>query len=550
MTTLKDRNGVTGLENIGRRHLRHIHRNLPTAILYQEIIKNREGQIAHLGPIVTRTGHFSELPERHRYIVSNEAGHRDVLWTDETQGLSQENFASMFARLISYMQNKEAYVQTVWVGQHPEHRIGLRIITETAWHNLVVRNLYAPIHAPGEGSDFVPDFSIAHAPGFISLPDTDGTKTASFVILNLGAKTIFIGGTSYAGEIRQAVFTVASTLLNQKGVFALRCASNVGKHGDTALFLGRRGTGKTSLATDPERRFLGDHGHGWDENGIFAFEKGCYAKVMGVSPEVEPELFACTRSFGTVLENVTIDPDTTMIDLSDRALTENTRAAYPATHLPGHVPDGMAGHPKNIFLLTKDAFGVLPPLARLSPEQAVYAFLSSYTSVFTEAMAGPSNPQPKFSACFGTCPIAMAPHDYAMAFLEKIKKHNVTCWLMNTGWIGEPYGESERVRIALSRALVNAAASGDLDNVEYETDPVFGYEIPKSCPDVPCEVLNPRNIARDKGEFEVRANRLSEEFMKDFDKFGDKMPEEVRSRLSSVLNIEDMLDVVDLGFSM
>lgn len=550
MSTLKDKNGVTGLENIGRRHLRRIHRNLPTALLYQEILANREGQIAHLGPIVTRTGHFAELPDRHRYIVANEAGRKNVLWTDATQSMTPQQFGVMFSRLVSYMQNKEAYVQTVWVSAHPKHRVGLRIITETGWHSLFIRNLYRPIHEPGEGSDYSPDFTIAHAPGFISIPDSDGTSTTSFLVLNMGEKALFIGGTSYAGEISQAIFTVAGTILNQKGVFSLRCASNVGKNGDVALFLGRRGTGKTSLATDPDRAFMGDHGHGWDDDGVFAFEKGCYAKVSGISAEDQPELYACTQSFGTILENVTIDPDTTKIDLSDRSLTENTRAAYPATHLPGHVEDGMAGHPKNVFMLTKDAFGVLPPLARLSPEQAVYAFLSSYTSLFTEAKAGPSDPQPQFSACFGTCPIAMAPHEYALSFMEKIKRHEVTCWLMNTGWIGEPYGESERVSIALSRALVNAVTSGALENVEYETDPVFGYEIPVSCPDVPSQMLNPRNMARDSGEFEVRANRLAEEFMKDFDKFGDDMPEEVRSRLSRVMSLENMLDVVDLGFSM
>ncbi|MEW5735923.1 MAG: phosphoenolpyruvate carboxykinase (ATP) [Thermodesulfobacteriota bacterium] len=547
---LEDRQGTTGLENIGRKHLRHIHRNLPTALLYQEIVKNREGQIAHLGPVVTRTGHFTELPETHRYIVDDGHSRKSVLWTPEIQAITPEQFSAMFARLVSYMQNKEAYVQTIYAGRDEAHRVSLRVITETAWHSLLIRNLYTPIHEPGEGSDFIPDFTVAHAPGFISIPDTDGTRTSSFVVLNLAEKLMFIGGTSYAGEIRQAIFTIVSSLLHERGVFALRCASSVGPAGDTALFLGRRGTGKTSLATDRGRKFLGDHGHAWTKDGIVAFEKGCYAKVSGISPDMEPELFECTGTFGTILENVTIDPDTTRVDLNDRALTENTRAAYPASHLPGHVASGKAAHPKNIFLLTKDAFGVLPPIARLDPEQAVYAFLSSYTSVFKEAAAGPTDPKPKFSACFGTCPLAIPPHEYAMRFLELIREHDVKCWLMNTGWVAEPYGQSERVSIALSRALVRAVVSGALDSVAFEQDPVFGYQVPVTCPDVPEQLLNPRIMAKDKNEFEVRANRLAEEFMKDFEKFGEGMPEEVRNRFSRILVLDDMLDVVDLGFSM
>lgn len=547
---IQDKDGVTGLENVGRKHLRHIHRNLPTAVLYQEIIRNREGQIAHLGPVVTRTGHFTELPENHRYIVDDGRSSHHILWTDSTQAISPDQFNAMFFRLISYMQSKEAYVQTVYAGQDEKTRVSLRVITETAWHNLFIRSLYTPIHEPGEGSEFVPDFTVVHAPGFISVPDTDGTKTSSFVVLNLAEKVMFIGGTSYAGELRQAIFTIVSSLLYEKGIFSMRCASSVGASGDTALFLGRRGTGKTSLATDHERKFLGDHGHGWTDDTFFAFEKGCYAKVSGVDPDKEPELFECIHTFGTILENVSIDPDTTRIDVNDRSLTENTRAAYPSSHLPGRVQSGIAEHPKHIFLLTKDAFGVLPPIARLDPEQAVYAFLSSYTSIFTEAAAGPTDPKPRFSACFGTCPLAIPPHEYALQFLEMIRKHKVSCWLMNTGWVAEPYGQSERVSLSLSRALVRAAVSGALDKVAFEPDPVFGFEIPASCPDIPEKLLNPRSMCRDTNEFEVRANRLAEEFMKDFEKFGEDMPEEVRNRFSRVLVMDDMLDVVDLGFSM
>ncbi len=547
---LKDKSGLKGLEEIGRKHLRRIHRNLPTATLYQEAVKNREGMIAHLGPLVVATAHHTELAPRARYLVRGADTDRDVLWNDSLQGVTGDDFNRMFSRMVSYMQNKEAYVQTLRAGPGNGREVTLRIITENAWHSLFVRNLYTPLHPPGEGMDFVPDFTIAHAPGFISLPDLDNTRSASFVMLHLAAKVLFIGGTAYAGELRQAVFSIVSTLLFHRGVLSIRCASNVGTDGGTALFMGRRGTGKTSLATDPDRKFLGDHGHGWDNDGIFAFEKGCYAKVQGVVQEKEPELFRCTRSFGTILENVAMDPATTRVDLADRSLTENTRAAYPATHLPGHVPEMAAGHPKDVFLLTRDAFGVLPPIARLTPQQAAYAFLSSYTSVFHEDAEGPRDPAPRFSACFGTCPLALPPHEYAMQFMEKIIRHGTRCWIMNTGWVGEPYGKGERLDLSVSRALVRAAASGALDNMPMEEDPVFGFQVPTKCPGVDTRILDPRKMAADPGEYEIRANRLAQEFMADFSRFGGGMPEDVRSTLSDVLTVEDPLDVVDLGFSM
>ena len=547
---LKDKTGVKGLEEIGRKYLRRIHRNLPTAMLYQEAVKNREGMIAHLGPLVVHTAHHTELSPRCRYLVQCADMDRDVLWNDSLQGISVDDFSRLFSRMISYMKNKEAYVQTLRAGSGEGREVTLRIITENAWHSLFVRNLYTPLHPPGQGMDFVPDFTIAHAPGFISMSDLDNTKSASFIMLHLGARVMFIGGTSYAGEIRQAVFSIVSTLLFRRGVLSLRCASNVGADGGTALFLGRRGTGKTSLATEPGRKFLGDHGHGWDGDGVFAFEKGCYAKVLGVLADKEPELFQCTRSFGTILENVAMDPDSTRVDLADRSLTENTRAAYPATHLSGHVPEMAAGHPKDVFLLTRDAFGVLPPIARLTPQQAAYAFLSSYTSVFHEDSQGPRDPAPRFSSCFGTCPLALPPHEYAMRFMEKIVRHGTRCWIMNTGWAGEPYGKGDRIDQSLSRTLVRAATSGVLDSVPMEEDPVFGFRIPSQCPGVESRLLDPRQLAADPGEYEIRANRLAQEFMADFSRFGGEMPEDVRSTLSDILSFEDPLDLVDLGFSM
>jgi len=545
------KDGVLDLRAIGQKTLRNIHRNLPTPLLYEEIINNREGQISFGGPVVVRTGDYTERPLTDKFIVREAVSEQEVSWSYENEGMSEQQFNGLLYRLLAYMQNKEVYVQYCYAGRDPDYRISLRFVSETAWHSLFCRNMFAPVNDVKDFDKFEPDFSVVHIPAFHAMPDVDGVNSSAFVVFNIGQKVVCICGTSYAGEIRQAVFTIVNYLLSKAPVFSMRCSANVGPEGDAAIFMGRGGAGKTTLSVDPERKLVGDHVHGWSDKGLFNFEWGSYARVFNISWEDEPEIYECTRKFGSILENVSVDLETRRIDLGDGSLTENTRVAYPLTHLPNVVGEGVCGHPRNIFLLTCDALGVMPPIARLSPEMAVYAFLSGYTSKFTETGSGPAEPDVQFNTCFGASSLTLPAHLYGKQLMERIKKHNIACWLINTGWSGEPRGNVDRIKIAHSRALVKAALSGKLENVAYETDPVFSFEIPKECPGVPSEILNPRSIARDPGEYELRAIQLAKEFMKDFAQFEDEMPDTMRTMLSDVLTLDDSFDIMEeLSISM
>jgi len=383
------KDGIPDFVVIGRKYLKVVHRNLPTPLLYEQIIKNREGQVSHMGPVVVRTGDFAERSLTDKFIVKEPVSEEKVPWGDENRPISEERFNNLLYRLLAYMQNKEVYVQYCYAGRDSDYRTSIRFITETAWHNLFVRNMFVPIHDVEDFEAYDPDFTVVHIPGFHAMPEVDGTGSSAFVIISLGQKTAFICGTHYGGEIRQVVFTILNYLLPLESVFPLRCSANIGPDGDVAIFMGRGGTGKTTLAVDPERRLIGDHAHGWSDKGLFDFERGSYARVMKISKEEETEIFSCTRKFGSILENVSIDLETRRVDLNDDALTDNTRAVYPNTHIPNAFVDGVCDHPRNIFLLTCDALGVMPPIARLSPELAVYAFLSGYTSRFIETESGP-----------------------------------------------------------------------------------------------------------------------------------------------------------------
>jgi phosphoenolpyruvate carboxykinase (ATP) len=405
--------------------------------------------------------------------------------------------------------------------------------------------MYLPIHDVEDFEAYAPDFTIVHIPGFHAMPEVDGTGSSAFVIVSLGQKAAFICGTHYCGEIRQVVFTILNYLLPLKSVFPMRCSANIGPDGDVAIFMGRGATGKTTLAVDPERRLIGDHIHGWSDTGLFDFERGSYARVLKISREEETEIFACTRKFGSILENVSIDLETRQVDLNDDALTDNTRAVYPHSHIPNAVLEGVCDHPRNIFLLTCDALGVMPPIARLSPELAVYAFLSGYTSRFIESDSGPAETDIRFDTCFGASALTLPAHVYGKRLMEKIKSHNVTCWLLNTGWLGEPRGAGERIKIAQTRKLIYAAVSGKLNDVAYEIDPVFSFEIPTECPEVPAAILNPRRMAKDPGEYEMRAVQLARKFMEDFARYENEMPENMRSMLSDVLALDDSFDMLE-----
>ncbi len=375
---------------------------------------------------------------------------------------------------------------------------------------------------------FEPEFTVIHCPNFQAMPEQDYTHSEAFIVLNFVKRLVIIGGTSYAGEIKKSIFTVMNYLLPQRGVLSMHCSANQGREGDTAIFFGLSGTGKTTLSADPERALIGDDEHGWSERGIFNFEGGCYAKVIRLSREAEPEIYETTRRFGTILENVTVDQQTRRLDLDDALLTENTRAAYPITHLPNIVRDGMGAHPRNLIMLTADAFGVLPPLARLTPAQAMYHFLSGYTAKVAGTERGVTEPSATFSALFGAPFIALHPGVYAKLLGELIAKHDVDCWLVNTGWTGGPYGVGERIRIAYSRAAVRAALSGALDDVRSEPDPIFSIAVPRCCPGVPDEVLQPRQTWADKDAYDAQARNLAGLFVQNFKEYAEEADPQVR----------------------
>jgi phosphoenolpyruvate carboxykinase (ATP) len=512
-----------GLSNIGR-----VFCNYNTPLLYEEIIKRREGQIAHLGPIVVRTGQHTGRAAKDKFIVEEPASKANIWWGKVNKAFPQDKFQLLFHRLQAYLQGKDLFVQDCFAGADEEFRIPIRVITETAWHNLFARNMF--IRAPrGRLEDHQPTFTVVHAPNFMAVPTLDGTNSETFVVLNIEKKMVIIGGTSYAGEIKKSVFTFMNYLLPLENVLSMHCSANVGKDGDVALFFGLSGTGKTTLSADPERSLIGDDEHGWCKNGVFNFEGGCYAKVIRLSPEAEPEIFETTRKFGTVLENVAINSWTRRLDLNDDDLTENTRAAYPLNHIPNVFTGSTAGHPKNIIMLTCDAFGVMPPIARLTPMQAMYHFMSGYTAKVggTEKGMG-SEPQATFSACFGAPFMVLHPIKYARLLEDKIKEHNVDCWLINTGWTGGPYGTGERFKIAYTRAMVKAALSGQLAKVEMAKDPIFGIDVPRSCPGVPSEVLNQRNTWADKNAYDEKAKKLARMFAENFKQFEDEAPEEIK----------------------
>lgn len=533
-------------------HLRQISRNLTTGALYEEIIKHREGQIAHLGPMVVRTGHDAEMALSDKFIVKDPVSEQKVCWDSAKNELSLNYFNTIYNRLVAYMHNRQAYVQDCMAGSVEEYQLPLRIITETAWHSLFARNMFYQLPEEIPLEDFNPAFTLIHVPGFHAIPELDGTNTASFVIISLERKMVLIGGTSYSGEIKQAVFTMVNQLM-PKDVFVMRCSANVGPDDDVAIFMGREETGKTTLAVDPARRFLGDHSHGWSEKGIFNLDWGGYAKLCGIREENQPYIYACTRKFGTLLENVALDPETRRLDTDDDSLTSNTRAAYPIAHLPNAIRRGVFDHPKNIFLLTCDAFGVLPPIARLTPEQAVYAFLSAYTAKFKQTETGRMEPEVMFDVCFGDAALALPSHEYGRMFLEKVRAHGIRCWLVNTGWSGEPHTRGERIRIGHSRAIIRSAISGAFDTVRWEADPVFQFEIPMESPDedsIPAAMLNPRSAVADEGEYEMRANRLVAEFVKDFKKFEELIPEDMRVMLSEIISVDDSFDFEDYDFNI
>lgn len=515
-----------GLENHGIRNIGQAHWNLRTTVLYEHIIRRQEGHLAHLGPIIVRTGIHTGRAAKDKYIVKEPDTEEQIWWHASNQPLDVENFERLRLRMMAYLQGSDLYVQDCYAGADPRYRLKVRVVNETAWHNLFIRNMF--VRAPvKELTDFVPDLTVIHAPTFQALPGVDGPDRETFVVINIAKKIVLIGGTSYAGEMKKSVFCVLNYLLPKRGVLSMHSSANVGKDGDVAVFFGLSGTGKTTLSTDPERRLIGDDEHGWSDDGVFNFEGGCYAKVIRLSREAEPQIFECTRKFGTVLENVTYDSWTRRLDLEDDTLTENTRAAYPISHVPGSVPEGMAGHPKNVIMLTCDAFGVMPPIARLTPEQAMYHFMSGYTAKVAGTERGVTEPQATFSACFGQPFMLLHPYEYAKLLAEKIEKHGADCWLVNTGWTGGPPGVGKRHSIEHTRALVRAALSGKLKDTPTRQDPIFGFHVPTACEGVPASVLDTKSTWPDKAAYDEKAKHLAGLFKQNFEKYEAVAPKEV-----------------------
>jgi phosphoenolpyruvate carboxykinase (ATP) len=524
MQTINQAPSRYGLEHHGIRNVDTVYWNLSTPHLYEEVIRRHEGRISLSGALVVRTGQYTGRSPRDKYIVREPSSQDNIWWGSTNQAMEPDKFEALHARMLSYLEGKELFVQDCFVGAAPEFRMPIRVISEFAWHSLFARNLFITAD-PDELQDHVPDFTVVYAPNFCAIPEIDGTRSEVFIILNFEKRLLLIGGTQYAGEMKKSFFTVLNYLLPLRGVLSMHSAANIGPKGDVAVFFGLSGTGKTTLSADPSRTLIGDDEHGWSDTGVFNYEGGCYAKTINLSPTAEPDIFATTHRFGTVLENVGFDSSTGKIDLDDDSLTENTRAAYPLSYIPNVAKPSTGGHPSNVILLTADAFGVLPPIARLSPEQAVYYFLSGYTSALAGTERGITEPMATFSTCFGAPFIPLPPMSYGSLLAEKLARHNTNAWLVNTGWSGGAYGVGKRISIANTRAMVRAILDGTLTDTEFVTEPYFGLSIPTSCPDVPSEVLNPRNVWADKAAYDVQARKLAAMFEDNFNQFADASPE-------------------------
>lgn len=517
-----------GLENHGIQNINAIYWNLATPLLYEEAIRRREGRLIHLGPLVVRTGQHTGRSPNDKFIVRESGSEDKIWWSKVNKGMDPTQFEGLHRRMLAYLQGKDLFVQDCFAGADPQYRLPIRVITETAWHNLFARNMFIQAR-PEELAAHVPQFTVINAPGFHADPDTDGTRSAVFIVIHFGKKLVLIGGTQYAGEIKKSIFTVLNYLLPQQDVLSMHCSANIGPNNDVAIFFGLSGTGKTTLSADPNRTLIGDDEHGWSARGVFNFEGGCYAKVIRLLAQAEPEIYETTRRFGTILENVAFDSTTGRLNLDDDTLTENTRAAYPISHIPNATREGLGDHPTNIIMLTADAFGVLPPIAKLTPEQAMYHFLSGYTAKVAGTEKGVTEPQATFSVCFGAPFMALSPTVYANLLGEKITGHNVNVWLVNTGWSGGPYGVGQRMKISYTRAMVHAALNGALNDVPATPDPNFGIAVPATCPDVPAEVLNPRNTWDNKDAYDAQARQLAGMFAENFKAFANQVPAEVRA---------------------
>jgi phosphoenolpyruvate carboxykinase (ATP) len=501
--------------------------NLPTAALYEEAVRRHEGVIAADGPLVCRTGSHTGRAPNDKFVVREPSTEADIAWGKVNRAMDPAAFDLFHREFVSSLAGKELFVLDCYAGADPAYRLPVRVINELAWHNLFCKNLF--IDDPGAATAQSPEFTIIDAPSFKADPRRHGTNSEVAVVVNFAKKLVLIGGTSYAGEMKKSIFSVLNYILPLRNVLSMHCSANVGAAGDVALFFGLSGTGKTTLSSDADRMLIGDDEHGWSDRGVFNFEGGCYAKTIRLSADAEPQIYATTRRFGTVLENVVVDPETRALNLDDDRFTENTRAAYPISFISNAVRSGQGGHPAHVVMLTADAFGVLPPIARLTPEGAMYHFLSGYTAKVAGTETGVTEPKATFSTGFGAPFLPLPPSRYATMLGERIAKHKSHVWLVNTGWTGGPYGTGKRMKIAYTRSMIRAALAGALDGVAYERDALFNIDVPVSCPDVPPEVLKPRHTWADGAAYDQQAAKLAQMFRDNFKTFEPGVSAAVRA---------------------
>ncbi len=502
-----------------------VHRNWFPAPLAEAALRRGEAELAAGGSLVAETGKRTGRSPKDKFTIKDAVTENKVAWGSANQPFPPDKFDALYERVLDYLKGKELFVQDLFCGADPKYRLPIQVIGEYAWHSLFVRQLFIRPTSE-ELKTHKPEFTILSAPGFKADPQRDGTNSEVFILINFSKKLALIGGTEYAGEMKKSIFGVMNFILPERNVFPMHCSANIGADGMTTLFFGLSGTGKTTLSADPSRRLIGDDEHGWSASGVFNFEGGCYAKCIRLSAENEPQIYNALH-FGSVLENVVLDPVTRIPDYDDDGKTENTRAAYPVEYIDNAVIPGFGGHPKNVVFLTADAFGVLPPVSKLTPEQAMYHFMSGYTAKVAGTEAGVTEPQATFSTCFGAPFMPLPPKVYAEMLGRRLREHSAQCWLVNTGWQGGPYGVGKRMSLPYTRAMVNAMVEGKLTNVEFEIEPAFGLSIPKSCPGVPPELLKPRNSWQDKAAYDKMAAELSARFAKNFEQF--EAPPEVKA---------------------
>lgn len=521
------------LADLGLANVAAAYWNLTPAELIEEAILRGDGELTDTGALAVDTGEFTGRSPKDKFVVCDAETEKTVWWGDINIKFDPEKFDRLYARVCAYLTGREVYVRDCYACADPEHRLNIRVVNETPWMNLFVNNLFLR-PSREEILESQPEWTIISAPGFKANPEIDGTRQHNFAIVNFTKKVILIGGTGYTGEIKKGIFGVLNYLLpEKKGVLSMHCSANEGKDGDVAIFFGLSGTGKTTLSADPDRALIGDDEHGWSDKAVFNFEGGCYAKCVNLSAEKEPQIFNAIK-FGSLLENIEFFEGTTTVDYENVSKTENTRVAYPVDYINNAKKVSSGKAPKNIFFLTADAFGVLPPISRLTTGQAMYHFISGYTAKVAGTEMGVTEPTTTFSACFGKAFLPLHPTRYAELLGEKLRGSDVKVWLVNTGWSGGAYGVGERIKLSYTRALISAALKGQLDDVEYDKLPVFGLEFPTTCPEVPSEILNPRDTWADKGAYDAKANDLASSFIKNFQQYSDAASEEIKAAAPKV----------------